>query len=224
MNNIVGSRMKTSKFWTSQWSAIKKNLVLTQKQKSLIIGSLLGDGTMRVGHDAYNANFKVEQGLQQKDFVFWKYEILKPWVFTPPKLSYRYDSTGARYKKSWWFRTVRHPLLTSIYNQFYTNKVKIVPKKIDSQLNELGIACWIMDDGSYSKSKIIDISTYSFTLKEVKKLLDVISNRFFIQGKYYRDRDKGFRIYFSKNETKKLISLIEPHIIDSMRYKIGYSS
>lgn len=224
MNNIVGSRMKTSKFWTSQWASIKKNLVLTQKQKSLIIGSLLGDATMRVGHDAQNANFKIEQGLQQKDFVFWKYEILKPWVFTPPKMSYRYDSQGVKYEKSWWFRTVRHPLLTNIHNQFYRNKVKIVPKEINYQLDELGIACWIMDDGSYSKSNVLDISTYSFTSKEVEKLLNVISSKFSILGKYYRDRDKGFRIYFSKTETKKLIYLIEPYVINSMKYKIGYSS
>ena len=50
----------------------KKSLALTTKQRSLIIGSLLGDGTMRLGENAINANFKVEHGLAQKDYVLWK--------------------------------------------------------------------------------------------------------------------------------------------------------
>ena len=88
-------------------------------QRSFIIGSLLGDGTMRMGKGAINANFKVEQGVVQKDYVFWKYEILKSLVFTEPKISYRYNPEKEIYPKSWWFRTIRHPLLTQIYDTFY---------------------------------------------------------------------------------------------------------
>lgn len=52
------------------------------------------------GDGAVNANFKVEQGLVQKEYVFWKYAILKSLVFTEPKISFRYDSGGKRYPKS----------------------------------------------------------------------------------------------------------------------------
>jgi|SRR3989338_6361848 len=101
MNNIVGSRIGISKHWTKEWIFRKENLVLTKKQISLLIGSLLGDGTMRVGHDSINANFKVEHCLKQKDLVLCKYQVLKPWVFTEPKLSYRYNTDGSKYEKSW---------------------------------------------------------------------------------------------------------------------------
>lgn len=223
MDNIVGSQIRISKFEPRIWASKKLNLELTQNQLSLIFGSLLGDSTMRIGQGSINANLKIEHGLKQKDLVFCKYEILKPWVFTEPKLSYRYNEDGSKYQKSWWFRTVRHSKLTEIQKLFYPEGIKIVPKNINNFLNKSALAWWIMDDGSYSQSKI-DISTYSFRLSEIEKLMKVIRDKFSIIANYYRDRDKGYRMYFNVTETKKLVKVIEPYIIDSMRYKIGYSN
>ena|SRR3989338_8355346 len=223
MDNIVGSRIGTSKFETKSWLLKKANLQLTSTQTSLITGSLLGDGTMRIGEGAVNANFKVEHGLEQKELVFWKYKILKPWVFTEPKISYRYDDNGQKYQKSWWFRTIRHPILTKIQKKFYPKGKKIIPNDLANSFDELALACWIMDDGSYARSKI-DISTYSFTLSEIEQLLEMLSTKFSLQGNYYRDRDKGFRMYFRKSETTKMVKLLEPYMISSMRYKIGFQS
>src|SRR3989344_4416191 len=151
MVNTVGSY--ENKYWQKKW-AFTKNLPIDDLQYSLIIGSLLGDGTMRVGKGAANANFKTEQGLAQKDYVLWKYEILKTLVLTEPKISKRYDENGVSYDKSWWFRTVRHPFLTEIYTRFYVTDGyrtgrKIIPLDIQEDLNEIVLAVWIMDDGSY---------------------------------------------------------------------------
>lgn len=226
MVNTVGSC--ENKHWHKKWIPIKKSLVLNSKQRALIIGSLLGDGTMRLGKGAQNVNFKVEHGLMQKDYVEWKYQILKPLVFTEPKISYRYAENGEKYAKSWWFRTIRHPFLTEIYNRFYkgngfrTGK-KIIPPEIRSELNPLSLAVWIMDDGCYSRNKI-DISTYSFSLLEINKLQILFNDVFGIKARYHRDRDKGYRMYFNQEETKKLIKIIYPYIITSMMYKIGFAT
>src|SRR3989344_3950922 len=224
MVNTVGSC--ENKHWQKKWVFVKKDIALTQMQRSLIVGSLLGDGTMRLGEGAINANFKVEQGLIQKAYVFWKYKILQPLVFTEPKLSYRYDIVGKKYPKSWWFRTVRHPVLTEVYQTFYTQSGfrtgrKIVPENIVTDLNPLALAVWIMDDGSYSRGKI-DISTYSFTLIEIEFLRQMLEEKFNINMSYYRDRDKGYRLYCNMVETQKLIKIIRPYIIPTMMYKIGF--
>jgi hypothetical protein len=87
MVNTVGSFVEVNKMWQKKWIGVKQSLFLTQEQKSVLVGSILGDGTLRLGERAINANFKVEQGLAQKDYVFWKYDIFQPWVFTEPKLS-----------------------------------------------------------------------------------------------------------------------------------------
>ena len=218
MVNTVGSY--ENKFWQKKWIPIKKSLALTSQQRALIIGSLLGDGTMRLGKGAVNANFKVEHGLMQKEYVEWKYQILKPLVFTEPKISYRYRDNNEKYKKSWWFRTVRHPILTEMYKRFYmgneyrTGK-KIITKEIKNDLNPLALAVWVMDDGSYSKKKI-DISTYAFSLSEIEILQKCLKKIFDVDAKYYRDRDKGYRMYCNQRETEKLVKIIRPYIIPSM--------
>ena len=150
MVNTVGSYV--NKHWHKNLISIKQQFTITDMQHSLLVGSMLGDGTMWMGKGAVNANYKVEQGLQQKDYVYWKYQILKPLVLTEPKISYRYAENGSKYEKSWWFRTMRHPLLTAMYNKFYRSDGyrtgrKIIPVDIIDDLDELALAVWIMDEG-----------------------------------------------------------------------------
>lgn len=224
MVNTVGSY--ENKHWQKKWIHLKRDIVLSSSQQSLIIGSLLGDGTMRMGKGAVNANFKIEHGLKQKEYVLWKYEILKPLVLTEPKLSFRYNERGEKYEKSWWFRTIRHSKLTRIYASFYKTETylcgkKIIPLSIRELLDPMAFAVWVMDDGSYSKGKI-DISTYSFSLPEIKFLQSIIADKFNIQMNIYKDRDKGYRIYTNVREAKKLIEVIYPYVIQTMAYKIGF--
>ena len=223
MVNTVGSL--ESKYWNKKMRSIKNGMQLTPMQQSFIIGSMLGDATMRVGRGAKNANVKIDHCLEQKEYVFWKYEILKNFVTTPPRISYRTTKEGIRYEKSWWFRTLRHPVLTEIYNQFYTTDSyrcgrKIVPDSLIDTINPFVMAVWVMDDGSYHQGKI-DISTYSFTLQEIEKICFIIKNKFNITMLYHKDRDRGYRIYCNKTETQKLADLICPYITKKMRYKIG---
>lgn len=214
-----------TKHWHKRWIPIKKSIHLTSQQKELILGSLLGDGAMRVGRGSVNANFKVEHGLRQKAYVEWKYHILRPFVFTKPKISYRYGPTKEPYPKSWWFRTVRHPELSTIYRKFYQGESyrcgrKIIPASLKKDLTPLALAAWIMDDGSYVKGSI-ELSTYAFTKTEICFLQDCLRKGFSVEASLVSDRDKGYRLYCTREGTKRLIEIVCPHIIPSMHYKIG---
>ena len=219
MDNTVGSIFEVDKFWQKKWKPIKDSLFLTQEQRSVLVGSILGDGTLRLGAGAVNANLKIEQGLAQKDYVVWKYNIFRPWVFTEPKISYRYNESGEKYAKSWWFRTVRHPILTRFHKKFYVDGKKIIPNDIAKDLDNLAMAVWVMDDGSLNNNRI-DISTYSFSLPEIDLLITALKSKFDLSAKYYSDRDKGYRMYLNLKETKNLIEIIKPYIIPIMNYKI----
>lgn len=197
----------------------KSKLKLNSQQMSVIVGSMLGDGTIQTGKNAINSNLKIEQCLAQKEYVFWKYSFFKEWVSTPPKLSYRYTEDRIKYQKSWWFRTVRHPEITVLRKYFYPDGRKIVPKDINKYLNSLALAIWIMDDGSFNKNKY-DISTYSFNENEVNILQIVLKENFDLDAKYFMDRDKGIRMYFNKKQTNKIASLISPYIVSCMKYKL----
>lgn len=152
----------------------------------------------------------------------WKYRVFRNWVFTPPKISFRYKDDGTKYPKSFWFRTVRHPEITYFWKKFYPRGKKVIQPEIDIYLNPVALAIWIMDDGSYSK-KTISINTYAFPKEQIKISQKAIEKNFQTKSKCYPDRDKGYRLFFSYFETTKLIAIIEKHIISSMLYKIGLS-
>jgi len=59
---------------------------LTQEQKSLIIGTILGDGYLRIIPRRKNAFLEVNHSANQRDYVDWKYSILRSIVKSGPKL------------------------------------------------------------------------------------------------------------------------------------------
>src|SRR3989338_313666 len=113
---------------------------LSQVQKSVVIGSLLGDGYLRQIKGRKNAFLEINHSYSQKDYVDWKYGLLKSLVKSQPKLR---KSNGKRY--AYRFFTKQHPNLTKIYQKFYVNGIKVVPK---ISINPLILAIWYMDDGS----------------------------------------------------------------------------
>src|SRR3989344_7267463 len=58
---------------------------LNRIQKDLIIGSLLGDGSLRLMGRSREASFVVDHSEKQKDYVLWKYEVLRNWVNREPR-------------------------------------------------------------------------------------------------------------------------------------------
>lgn len=50
---------------------------LTKFQKSLIIGTILGDGYLRIVPGRENAFLEINHSFSQKEYVDWKFEKLK---------------------------------------------------------------------------------------------------------------------------------------------------
>jgi hypothetical protein len=50
---------------------------LTQLQRSIIIGSLLGDGYVRIVDGRKDAFLEINHSISQKEYVDWKYEMLQ---------------------------------------------------------------------------------------------------------------------------------------------------
>ena len=72
--------------------------VLTEKQRSIIVGSLLGDGAMRC---KTNALLEANHWAAQREYVDWEYRILENLVRTPPKMR---NGNGGR--QAYRFRTL----------------------------------------------------------------------------------------------------------------------
>jgi hypothetical protein len=144
-----------SKLRGRQLENYKKSLVLTDFQKDVIIGTLLGDSSMSIRSGKPHYSIKFEQGEMHKEYIFHLYEIFKAYVGSPP--TYRYIDK-AQTRKAWWFRTYRHEHFAFYYHLFYHTtqngkKIKIVPENIKEFLTPVAVAYWFMDDGTFTHKR-----------------------------------------------------------------------
>ncbi|TSC91395.1 MAG: cytochrome c oxidase subunit 1 [Parcubacteria group bacterium Licking1014_17] len=198
-----------------------KKLTLTEYQRAVLIGNILGDGHLEPNWSKTNYKLKVNHNIKHKDYVFWKYEIFKEWVLTAPKLD--------GWNNSFQFRTVSHreitELRTELRNEFYRNGRKIIPSNIDAYLkNPVTLAVWFMDDGNAIKAsgyfRGYHINSQSFTDEENVKIKGMLSKMYDLSMGLEKNHGH-YRMYINKSSAQKFHNLIVDYIIPSMRYKLG---
>ena len=188
---------------------------LNQFQKSVIIGTLLGDGYTRIVPGRQNAFLEINHALSQKEYVLWKYDVLKGIRAGAPK-----ERKGNGQRKAIRFYTRQSEELTSLHFMFYKNGTKVIPENL--ALDPVMLAVWFMDDGSRCRDSDVYLNTQQFDKKSQEALLKMLSD---IGLDATLNKDKQYqRIRFLKKSVPKLFSLIKPYIIPSMKYKIGLES
>ena len=180
---------------------------LTETQRSLIIGSLLGDGTMRC---KANALLEVNHSCAQREYVDWKFGVLANLVRTPPKAR---DGNGGR--RAYRFTTRSLPQLTPLYEAFYIGNRKIVPKL---EITPLALATWFMDDGCKSH-RAIYLNTQQFDLGSQMRLLDMLLEQWSIEARLNRDK-RYYRIRVAVGSVERFKRVIEEHLRPEFRYKL----
>ena len=205
---------------TKEISEKKKNLRLTTKQKEIMSGLLLGDGHLESQNNGKTYRLKVEHSINQKDYVDWLYNIFSNWCQSEPKERIK-DSFGKKIT-SYGFTTYSSGSFRFFANQFYKNHQKIVPKKISHFLSLLTIAVWFMDDGSLKSDKHNNyiIHTLGFKKSECQLLVRSLLKRFKIKATIHRQYEK-YRIYIKNESANDFKKIIEPYVLDSMKYKLG---
>lgn len=184
---------------------------LTQLQKSFIIGTLLGDGYLRQVKGRKNAFLEVNHSITQKEFVEWKYDILKNLTRSGPK-SRNGNGTRIAYR----FFTRQYPEFTEIMDLFYKDKKKCIP---DLELDPMMLAVWFMDDGSRCSEENVYLNTQQFSKEDQYKLLGFLE-KMGLNGTLNKDKEY-YRIRFKTSSIPKLFGIIKQYIIPSMKYKIG---
>jgi hypothetical protein len=188
---------------------------LNQFQKSIIIGTILGDGYMRIVPGRHNAFLEINHALSQREYVDWKYKSLKNLSASAPKVR---NGNGTR--QAIRFHTRQSEEMTKIYRQFYESKTKVIPDNLS--LDPVSLAVWYMDDGSRCRESDVYLNTQQFDAQSQSILLKALAE-FGLDATLNKDKEYQ-RIRFLKKSIPKLFATIEPHIIPSMRYKIGLES
>lgn len=192
-----------------------------------LVGLLLGDGwmTKNAGQGA-NARFGYAQsGTKEKQpyfyYVFDLFSCLCTAAYTPLLKTFTragYDTVLTSLS----FCTMRLPALNTIYLHFYVAGVKIVPLLIGDLLTPVGLAFWIMDDGSRQGTGL-HLNVYGFDNESVDRLLDVLQGKFNLECTLHGHSAHGgkFRIYVRADSMPRLRELVLPHMHPSMLYKLG---
>ncbi len=183
---------------------------LTQIQRSVIIGSLLGDGYVRIIKGRKNAFLEINHSYSMKEYVDWKYEVLKNIVISPPK-----QRKGNGNRVAYRFFTRQHPEITELFKLFYKDGKKVIP---NFHLDPVSIAVWYMDDGSKCGTSNYYLNTQQFDLKDRNKLM-VYLKKFGIESRLNKDKEY-FRIRMMMKSIPTFIKLVYDNIIPSLQYKI----
>ena len=202
--------------------AYKKNLVLTPEQKEVIIGTLLGDASIR--SSKCNFNLKFEQKYTQVDYLVHLYELLKPFVGTGPKMRIIRNTFHRDYGVSCWFRTYAHIQFKYYENRFYKTdskgkRIKVVPRNIHQMLTPRALAYWYMDDGSWSFwGTVYCLNTQGFTVSEQKLLVKALKVNFNLNFNVTKDRT-FYRLALQEQDNQAFKELIQPYLLPTFYYK-----
>lgn len=195
-----------------------KRVLLDEYQKAVIVGTILGDAYLEANWSKTNYRIGIRHSVDQKEYVQWLYEILKPLVLTPPQY---YEPT-----RSTWFRTVSHPELSEWQKIFYREGKKVIPETIAQYLsNPVTIAVWFMDDGNVvkknGKTSEYHLNTQSFSENENRLLVEAMEEMYGIRCTLERNH-KYYRLAIYQKESRdKFATLIRKYLLPSMVYKIG---
>ena len=118
--------------------AAVKQYALSDDQIKLILGSVLGDGSLRYASE-HNVSFRVGHGERQREYCEWKRSMLAPFAHVIGRTG---NGIG--------FDTVPMRQLSWLHDAIYaTTGGRTVSDALIEQLDERAIAAWYQDDGSF---------------------------------------------------------------------------
>lgn len=134
---------------------------MSDKQRDLIKFSLLGDGCI-----SDTGFFIVSHSEKQKDYLYWKYEMLKDLCSHEP--SY-YEGADRDFHGKVYYCKSFYRFNTRKLNNLLELRNKPVAEIIN-ELDEFGLSIWMLDDGS--RDSCWELCVASYTDEEKKAILN----------------------------------------------------
>ena len=187
---------------------------LTPEQKSVIIGSLLGDAYI-----GKHNSLQIEHTFNQAEYVRWKYKKLRSIAGKPPRVITRFDTRNQKLYHSIRFYT--RCVMGEFRSLFYDNRKKIIPSNLIEVLDDLALAVWFMDDGSRGAHTLhgVVFNTSAFSRDEQHYLQHIFDERFNLEVNVHHV-GKGYQLYVVSRSYKNFYNRISPYLIPQMKYKL----
>ena len=102
-------------------------LPLSKTTLSVILGSLLGDGSLKINEHYRNARFSFRHSWDQRDYFFWKVRLLKEISGRKCWWIQKIDGKGKRKKLRYQSKAL--PVLTEIHKMTHKGNTKRIRRK-----------------------------------------------------------------------------------------------
>lgn len=193
---------------------------LSSNSSQTLIGILLGDGHLQKRSSTANSKFMFAQtSVNHKAYYKFVFKLFEPYCTADIKsyLKTWTDKRNGKIYQSLSFATMTLPCFNVFRESFYPNG-KIVPANVDELLTDIGLAHWIMDDGS-RQGKGLHLNMYAFSEEDIKRLADTLSNKFGLNCSVHTPKNKP-KVYLKSESMIKLRTIVKHHMHPSMYYKI----
>lgn len=202
---------------------------ITKESRNLLIGLLLGDGTI-----SNNNVFKLAHCEEQKDYLEWKIKQLNNCGLRNNGLKTYTSSKGYNKGKTVYYTQLNIiPFVKVLRRVIYKPKKTIGNRKLLNRLSAREIAIWYMDDGhiNYRKTNgkihgfYIKIAT-CLPKEELQVIIDYFKEIWNIQFYTFHEgkKDNSYSLCCGTKEGIKFINIIKKYVeqVPSMKHKIEY--
>jgi len=226
----AGSKQKLGRT-RSLLNQYKQTLSLTDSQKEIGIGVMLGDANLQTQDKGKTYRLRYEGGNKHKNYIESIHQSFEEWCLSNPAEKTREHPKTKTLIKTWEFQTLSHQDMKFFADLFLNQEgKKIVPENLVEHPNftARSLAYWIMDDGSKmdhtaNQGKGLEIHTEAFTKAEVDSLCQGLKNRYnlkcWTKSKQRNDKTYYF-IAISGESYEQLMSLITPYMHPDMFHKL----
>lgn len=200
-------------------------LRLHPMQRQMILGSVLGDGSLSRS-ETFSSGYRVTHGAPQEDYCRWKHKICAGLVradvqkVTKSRGSY---SKGPKYR----FWTLSVGELSELRRIFYPDGKKIIPQSVLDELTEVGLAFWFMDDGNTDvqkdrpqKYRTVRMALCDFSKGDCERAKAWFMQRWGLECSIQWKEDKYPYLHFFNEQATKFLRIVSPYIHPVMRYKL----
>ena len=195
----------------------------TQRQRSIVFGTLLGDGYLRpTNGNSPNCSYALSlcHGEKQLEYLKWKFNEFSYFVTTQTfKINTRQFKGNA---PTYAFSTVSHPFLNDAHIICYSaNGKKDITAQWLEYIDPLALAVWYMDDGSLNKrTHTVVLCTNSFSKEGQLLAIEFFKNRYGIDAVLEPRRNNQTVIRINASQSRKFMDIISAYVPDCMKYKL----
>lgn len=191
------------------------NISLSSRAKNVILGSILGDGCLRIYKGYKNAKFSIRHSHDQKNYLKWKVQILRSHGIIGCISKAKPD--GFSKKPKWIFQSHVTEQLTQIHQVTHPHNQMKIRRRWLNHLTPEALAIWWFDDGSLICHRRRGVfCTDSFDTKSCQLLkqylLKVWNVRVTVKPIYRKKSNKSYpRLWMCSSELQKFLRIIVAH-------------